>query len=358
MSPEIQAEEVRFNPPVTLADSAEAERTLFKLDSPGSLHWVEVYGPVSNVASLTILVRGPRGSLHKARAERTVQFGDDLGREGMHLSGDGWTFGHCPKRGQALSVRFEDPIPVQELAISVCGGAFDLAALRWGRGATLTCPFRGSGQNIALSDLPAILRMGDRTRFHLAVDQLVSAVATTAELDEARGQILTMLAIIAATSLEFGGGRTLHRHQLDAARTLDRLADLREIAEFARNTCFELAGPLLAPAPSTQDELIELALQTVQRFYAKPLTDASLADRLGLSTSHFRHLFKRRTGLPFHRYLVQFRLEKAKELLSKGQGSVSEVAHRTGFTSLGHFSKCFSARFNVAPSEVRAIRQI
>ncbi|MBK8284839.1 MAG: response regulator [Ahniella sp.] len=48
--------------------------------------------------------------------------------------------------------------------------------------------------------------------------------------------------------------------------------------------------------------------------------------------------------------LRQRRLERARELLTQQQGSVSEVAYAVGFDSLSHFSRSFKAAFGVPPS--------
>ena len=60
---------------------------------------------------------------------------------------------------------------------------------------------------------------------------------------------------------------------------------------------------------------MDRALTLVDRNFAKDLTDAAVAQQLGLSTSHFRFLFKQATGQPFHKYLVSLRLEKARRML-------------------------------------------
>ncbi len=94
----------------------------------------------------------------------------------------------------------------------------------------LGCPFRSSSGGIALSELGAIVRLGDRVRFAKALDQLLFAIENGDSLDEARGQALTFLAIVTAGTLEMGGTREMHYVQLEAARELDKLRNFKEIA--------------------------------------------------------------------------------------------------------------------------------
>jgi len=91
----------------------------------------------------------------------------------------------------------------------------------------------------------------------------------------------------------------------------------------------------------------------VERNYAKNLTDASVAATLGLSTSHFRFLFKESTGQPFHKFLVSLRLEKARQMLVEQEIAVSAVAKAVGFAGLSHFSRAFAQRFQVSPTSIR-----
>ena len=53
----------------------------------------------------------------------------------------------------------------------------------------------------------------------------------------------------------------------------------------------------------------------------------------------------------FHEYLMNLRMEKAKELLSKGNVSVKETASLTGFSSQENFSTAFRIYYGLPPRE-------
>ncbi len=215
------------------------------------------------------------------------------------------------------------------------------------------CPFKASSGGIALGDLAAIVRVGDRVRFNRALDQLMSAIESGNDLDEARGQALTFLAIVTAGTLEMGGSREMHRVQLDAARLLDKMTTIEDISTVTREMVARISGPLFGPKMGPSARLVDRALNLVERNYAKDLSDASVAEQLGLSTSHFRFLFKQATGQPFHKYLVAVRLEKARKLLVDETMPVSAIAASVGFSGLAHFSRAFSQRFQVSPTTIR-----
>jgi len=215
------------------------------------------------------------------------------------------------------------------------------------------CPFHSSGGGVPLARMGAIVRLGDRVEFAKAMAQLELGILSTSDLDEARGQVLTFQAVVAAAMLEMGGARELVREQLALARELDQVGTTEEIAQIARRRIAVIAEPLFHEASSHSDQLVDRALAWVERNYAKPISDATVARYLGLSTSHFRFLFKQATGQPFHKYLIAVRLEKARQMLLDPRSSVSSVAKAVGFSALSHFSRAFTSRFSVSPTQIR-----
>lgn len=218
---------------------------------------------------------------------------------------------------------------------------------------SVACPFKAAGGGIPLSEIPAILRLADRVRFDMALEQAAHSVGAATDIDEARGEALTFLAVLAAATIELGAPRTAHRFQLDAARALEVLAETQEIAREVRERAELVCEGIFKGRDAPSSASIDEALAILQRYYAKDLSDAEVAGEVGLSTSHFRHVFREATGQPFHKYLMNLRLEKARSLLLEQGLSVAQVADAVGFASLPHFSRAFSQRFSVTPSRLR-----
>lgn len=82
-----------------------------------------------------------------------------------------------------------------------------------------------------------------------------------------------------------------------------------------------------------------------------------LANALAMSRSQLHRKIKALTNLAPNEMIRNFRLERAKELLEKEAGNISEIAFMTGFASPAYFSKCFSDRFGYAPNEAKKRRQ-
>lgn len=71
---------------------------------------------------------------------------------------------------------------------------------------------------------------------------------------------------------------------------------------------------------------------------------------LGMSRTNFFNKIKAMTGASPSRFVMAFRLNKAKELLRSDELSISDVAFKVGFSSTSYFAKCFKAFFNTTPT--------
>ncbi|MCW5938001.1 MAG: helix-turn-helix transcriptional regulator [Fimbriimonadaceae bacterium] len=215
-----------------------------------------------------------------------------------------------------------------------------------------TCPFRGHGGDVAFHEIGQALRLCDRAKFEVAIKQVSNAILAAGDLDEARGFALTFLAVVGAAMLEVGADKSTHKAQLEAAKEFLQLEDKALLSRRTVERAHDLTEGVIGRG-SPNDRLIDRALAIVDRNFAKDLQDHQIAEDLGLSTSHFRHLFRQATKQPFHKYVVGLRLERARDLLVRGEGHVGAVAQAVGFASPAHFSRAFSRRFGSPPSAIR-----
>ena len=89
----------------------------------------------------------------------------------------------------------------------------------------------------------------------------------------------------------------------------------------------------------------------MDRAYAEPLDVRAVAAVAHVSEAHFIRSFRAVFGETPHRYLQRRRVERAMFLLRTTDLDVTEVCLAVGFTSLGTFSRMFSAVVGQSPSE-------
>lgn len=100
----------------------------------------------------------------------------------------------------------------------------------------------------------------------------------------------------------------------------------------------------------------DLYLKQVDDFIIKNIDDLdlnieSLCQDLGISRSHFYRKIKYLTGKSPTEYIRHIRLNKAAEILSKTNKSISEVCYCVGFNSPSYFSVCFKQQYKMTPLE-------
>lgn len=74
-----------------------------------------------------------------------------------------------------------------------------------------------------------------------------------------------------------------------------------------------------------------------------------LATIARLSQHHFSRTFKRTMGMSPHQYVIQQRVERAKQLLKEKKMSICEVAIACGFTHQSHLNRHFKRLAGVTP---------
>jgi AraC-like DNA-binding protein len=95
------------------------------------------------------------------------------------------------------------------------------------------------------------------------------------------------------------------------------------------------------------------ARRFIDECYDLPLNLVEISKQACLSPYHFLRLFREAFDTTPHQYLIQKRIEKAKELLRVRSLSVTEVCFEVGFQSLGSFSSLFRKFVGHAPITYR-----
>ena len=98
------------------------------------------------------------------------------------------------------------------------------------------------------------------------------------------------------------------------------------------------------------------AKELMSTHLARQIPLALVAGECRLSVSHFARSFKQCTGKPPHRWLLENRVERAKQLLLDPDVSLAEVALDCGFSDQSHFTRVFSRTVGTSPGTWRRIR--
>lgn len=91
--------------------------------------------------------------------------------------------------------------------------------------------------------------------------------------------------------------------------------------------------------------------------YNKHIQTGDIAKALNIDRTHFYRIFKTDTGLSPEEYLINFRIQKAKQFLDETELSISTVAQYVGY-SYASFYSIFYKKTGLTPSKYRLSRHI
>ncbi len=116
--------------------------------------------------------------------------------------------------------------------------------------------------------------------------------------------------------------------------------------------------PLTPKTAPEQMSLAEKVIDYVSVHYAENISLGSIARALGYSYSYLSHGFGRMFSLSFSSYLNLYRIDRAEYLLLNTNLSVTEIAEKTGFSSIRNFNYVFRNVYGTSPREYRKEREL
>ena len=98
---------------------------------------------------------------------------------------------------------------------------------------------------------------------------------------------------------------------------------------------------------------VMFCMDYVDRHFNEKTTLATLAGELDLNPCYLEVLFKKETGVPFGKYLLDIRMKTAGVLLAKTEYTYSQIAYSLGYCSQSHFTKTFRQYTGYTPGQYR-----
>ncbi|MDJ0708643.1 MAG: AraC family transcriptional regulator [Leptolyngbyaceae cyanobacterium MO_188.B28] len=144
----------------------------------------------------------------------------------------------------------------------------------------------------------------------------------------------------------------LHQTSFSSQLYVDSLANVLAVHLLRRHATTR-SQPPLCKGGLGQRQLM-LVLEYIDAHLNHEITLADLSQLLDLSQFHFGRLFKQSLGLSPYQYLLQQRVERAKQLLKQTDKSIMDIAFECGFNSHSHLSKQFRQQTGMTPTTYRA----
>lgn len=112
----------------------------------------------------------------------------------------------------------------------------------------------------------------------------------------------------------------------------------------------DLPGGRLSPAQMRR------VLDLIDSRLHEALTLEDMAEAAGLGVCTFHRRFRETQGRAPHAFVIDRRVERARQLLAAGDLAVKEVAASCGFSDQAHMTRVLRARLGTTPAKLRAAR--
>ncbi|MGL5434049.1 MAG: response regulator transcription factor [Lachnospiraceae bacterium] len=148
--------------------------------------------------------------------------------------------------------------------------------------------------------------------------------------------------------------KAIFPEEVDYFDKLKRLENIRELELWMNNYFSWIINHIEHRHDNRQADVILRAKRFLADNYANPeLTLKNTADYIGLNEKYFSFRFTKETGITFSAYLMNIRLQRAKELMATTDLKMYEISEQIGYHNVEHFNRLFKRSFGESPREYR-----
>lgn len=153
-----------------------------------------------------------------------------------------------------------------------------------------------------------------------------------------------------AIEQEFGYLKYEENSYLDTLSNASDLSTLKEVLDSYVETTIQV---IYNSRQTKSSQLVENAKALIIKKYTNSITLDSIAWDIGISACYLSTLFKKIEGIPLRDFIIQTRIEAAKDLLRTPEAKIYEVSTAVGYSDSRYFSQIFRKITGFTPSQYR-----
>ncbi len=198
-------------------------------------------------------------------------------------------------------------------------------------------------------------------KFELASEELEAATAMLPEEMDIDEHVSLRLSIKEIVKEGMSGALFSHE-ATNASLALFLIRLLREqkikVENMGLQSYYFNHTPGTESIPRNRDTDFLIVLDYIEKHLAEDITLEDLSEIAHFEKAYLITKFKEIWGLSPMKYVNALRIERAKQLLSTTEKSITDIAYETGFGSIHYFTRYFKDSTGITPSEYRTKNRI
>ncbi len=146
--------------------------------------------------------------------------------------------------------------------------------------------------------------------------------------------------------------KTVTLGEIDFAETALKQTDIDHFEQAIKKVGFEvIADKKSLTVESIKAKIINYV--NIEDEFERNTISSYLSKAINYDYNHLSRVFSEQEGITIEQYVINQKIEKAKELISYQQDNLTTISQKLGYSSLAHFSNQFKKVMGTTPSQFK-----
>lgn len=198
------------------------------------------------------------------------------------------------------------------------------------------------------------LKVGSEEKLELVIDRMFAEMQNRLEsINIVKRVCLELIVYTSNIIYELGMQPEVLFNNTDLWSVINRCSTIKEVHDLILNINKVVISNCQSTRTHESKKITTKVKELIAAQYAQKITLESAAEQVFLSPNYLSMLFSMETGTTFKDYLINFRLNKAKELLKDPSLKIYQVAQQVGYGDWRYFSEVFKRATGESPAQYR-----
>ncbi len=134
-----------------------------------------------------------------------------------------------------------------------------------------------------------------------------------------------------------------------------KLDSINETKQYLMDFLKAISAYAINSSSNADAEVAQKVIKIIEQRYSEDIDLKSISKDIHLTPYYIGTIFKKNTGKTFNKYLSDYRIDRAKEILQAGKVNVSQLSDAVGIKNTSYFCSLFKDRFGISPGDYKEL---